>query len=71
MLINALDFNEDLFQAVGTARLHHQLMPNDLGAENGFDPLILADLAKRGHKVNFIRENNKKEYINSRIYLVV
>lgn len=54
MIINTLDFNEELFQAVGTPRLHHQLMPNELGAEIGFDPIILKELAKRGHKVSFI-----------------
>jgi gamma-glutamyltranspeptidase len=47
-----LDFKLDLFDAVGSPRVHHQLMPNQVGTETGFDAAILQELTNRGHKVS-------------------
>lgn len=52
VIINSLDFKQDIFDAVGAPRLHHQLMPNLLGAEIGFDIEVLEKLAERGHTVS-------------------
>lgn len=43
-----------MFDAVGIPRIHHQLMPDQVGAEAGIDIDILQALADRGHKVNFV-----------------
>lgn len=49
-----LDFQMDLFDAVGLPRIHHQLLPNKVGVEAGFDPRIVEDLLKLGHQVGCV-----------------
>ncbi|KAI8641330.1 nucleophile aminohydrolase [Parasitella parasitica] len=51
-IINTLDFNMDLFDAVGLPRIHHQLLPNKVGVEAGFDSKIAEGLVKLGHQVS-------------------
>ncbi|EPB84895.1 gamma-glutamyltransferase [Mucor circinelloides 1006PhL] len=50
-IINTLDFNMDLFDAVGLPRIHHQLLPNQVGIEPGFDARIAEGLVQLGHEV--------------------
>ncbi len=39
-------------QAVASPRLHHQWLPDQLMVETfGFDPLTLAELQRRGHRI--------------------
>ncbi|GAN07139.1 gamma-glutamyltranspeptidase [Mucor ambiguus] len=49
-IINALDFSMDLYDAVGLPRIHHQLLPNQIGIEPGFDARIAEGLSKLGHE---------------------
>jgi gamma-glutamyltranspeptidase/glutathione hydrolase len=51
IILNSLDFGMTIDQAVGAPRLHHQWLPDQVLAEPGFDPALLADLAARGHKI--------------------
>ncbi|CAF1072394.1 unnamed protein product [Adineta steineri] len=44
-------FNEHIKQAVDTPRLHSQLLPQELWAEQGFDYNILKQLKQRGHNI--------------------
>jgi gamma-glutamyltranspeptidase/glutathione hydrolase/leukotriene-C4 hydrolase len=41
----------DLKHAVDTARIHHQLMPNELRYENGLEEEVVAELRARKHNV--------------------
>ncbi|KAI8341424.1 gamma-glutamyltransferase [Chlamydoabsidia padenii] len=51
VLTNVLDYNMDLYEAVATPRLHHQLMPNALGIEKSFDANLTRLLKSRHHEV--------------------
>uniref|UniRef100_T1IXD1 Gamma-glutamyltransferase n=1 Tax=Strigamia maritima TaxID=126957 RepID=T1IXD1_STRMM len=46
-----LRFKEDLQTAIDSLRLHHQLLPNEILYERGFDETILQGLEKLGHCV--------------------
>jgi gamma-glutamyltranspeptidase/glutathione hydrolase len=49
VIINAVDFQMPINQAVGAPRLHHQWRPDQTYVEPGFDPAVLAALEARGH----------------------
>ena len=51
MFLDVLDFGMHLKDAVPTPRLHHQLLPNTLFAEEGFSPKVLQSLRNVGHDV--------------------
>jgi len=51
VLINVIDFDMNLADAVDAPRLHHQWMPDVLRLEPGFSPDTVALLTARGHKV--------------------
>lgn len=52
MLLNAIDFNKDLYDAVEAPRAHHQLMPNTVVIEDHWnDNALLEELKDRGHEV--------------------
>jgi gamma-glutamyltranspeptidase/glutathione hydrolase len=48
-VVNVIDFKMPVDEAVGAPRLHHQWQPDQVFAEPGFDPAVLAALAARGH----------------------
>jgi gamma-glutamyltranspeptidase/glutathione hydrolase len=50
-IVNVIDFKMPVDDAVGAPRLHHQWQPDQVYAEPGFDPGLLAALAARGHMV--------------------
>jgi gamma-glutamyltranspeptidase/glutathione hydrolase len=50
-VVNVIDFKMPLDEAVGAPRLHHQWQPDQLFAEPGFDPALIAALQARGHAV--------------------
>jgi gamma-glutamyltranspeptidase/glutathione hydrolase len=50
-IVNVIDFKMPVDEAVGAPRLHHQWQPDQVYAEPGFDPGLLAALAARGHIV--------------------
>ncbi|KAI9476067.1 MAG: gamma-glutamyltransferase [Benjaminiella poitrasii] len=52
VILNAFDFNQNLFEAVKQPRIHHQLLPNIVQFETGYDNIILEELVKKGHLVS-------------------
>ena len=51
VIVNAIDFQMPIAEAVSAPRLHHQWQPDEVVAEPGFDPDLLDALARRGHKI--------------------
>ena len=51
IIVNAIDFNLAIDQAVSAPRVHHQWQPDELYVEPGISPEILEGLVKRGYKV--------------------
>ncbi len=54
VILNVIDFQMDVQQAVDQPRLHHQWMPDRLMLEPGFSPDTRALLEKRGHTLGSI-----------------
>ncbi|WP_414587194.1 gamma-glutamyltransferase [Scytonema sp. PCC 10023] len=53
VILNVLEYNMDAGAAVSAPRIHHQWLPDELRVEPlGLDALTLADLQRRGHKIN-------------------
>lgn len=53
VILNSLDFGMNLFDAVKSPRIHHQLIPNEVQYETNYNQNILNSLRSRGHKVTF------------------
>ena len=51
VIVNAIDFEMPIGQAVSAPRLHQQWQPEDVYVEPGFAPDALDALEKRGHKI--------------------
>jgi len=51
VVLNVLEFNEDLADAVAAPRLHHQWQPDYVLAEPGFPPATIQGLEALGHTV--------------------
>ncbi|EAQ37013.1 gamma-glutamyltranspeptidase [Nitrobacter sp. Nb-311A] len=51
VIVNVLDYDMDIAAAVQAPRLHHQWMPDEVRAEQGFPDDIIAGLRARGHTV--------------------
>jgi gamma-glutamyltranspeptidase/glutathione hydrolase len=51
VIVNVIDFQMPIGQAVSAPRLHHQWQPEDVYVEPGFAPDVLDALKKRGHKI--------------------
>jgi gamma-glutamyltranspeptidase/glutathione hydrolase len=49
VVLNVLDFNMNIRDAVDRPRFHHQWKPDTLSMEEGFSPDTIALLARRGH----------------------
>ncbi|PVU95461.1 hypothetical protein BB561_001820 [Smittium simulii] len=52
VLLNSLEFNMTLKDAVDAPRLHHQLLPQQLLFESNYSKLISDGLALKGHKLD-------------------
>ena len=50
IILNVIDFQLPVDEAVTAPRMHHQWQPDELSAEPGISPEILDGLVKRGHK---------------------
>lgn len=50
--INSLWFGQDLLTASDTARIHHQLLPNELDYENWLDVEVMNGLAAKNHSLD-------------------
>lgn len=53
VILNVIDFQMNVADAVDAPRLHHQWMPDVLRLERGFSPDTVALLRARGHTVEF------------------
>jgi len=51
VIVNAIDFDMPIAQAVSAPRLHNQWLPDQTYAEPGFDPALLDALRGRGQIV--------------------
>jgi len=51
VVVNVLDYDMDVAQAVAAPRLHHQWLPDEVRVERGFADDTLAALRAKGHKV--------------------
>ncbi len=51
IIVNVVDFNLAIDQAVSAPRVHHQWQPDELFVEPGISPEILEGLVKRGYKI--------------------
>ncbi|KAH6621136.1 gamma-glutamyltranspeptidase [Chaetomium sp. MPI-SDFR-AT-0129] len=51
---NILAYGTSLHDAIAHPRLHHQLLPDTLSVENGYDAGVVASLQAKGHEVAWI-----------------
>jgi gamma-glutamyltranspeptidase len=65
VILNTFDFGDNVFEAVKAPRIHHQLIPNEVQFETGYNPDVLEELKTKGHVVS-IRCNGK--YYNAITY---
>lgn len=53
VILNVLEYNMDVGAAVSASRIHHQWLPDQLSVEPwGLDAVTLAELRRRGHKID-------------------
>lgn len=52
VLLNVIDFDMNIAEAVAAPRMHHQWLPDRLAVERGFSPDTLELLKEMGHEVN-------------------
>ena len=51
VIMNVIDFNMNIAEAVSAPRLHNQWQPDETYAEAGFPPAVLDALKARGHNI--------------------
>jgi gamma-glutamyltranspeptidase/glutathione hydrolase len=51
VIVNSIDYKMNIAAAVAAPRIHHQWLPDNVRAENGFPPEVLAGLTEMGHSV--------------------
>lgn len=51
IILNVIDHEMNVAEAVAAPRMHNQWLPDEARFENGFSPEVLDDLRKRGHTV--------------------
>ncbi|MGB3865920.1 MAG: gamma-glutamyltransferase, partial [Xanthobacteraceae bacterium] len=51
VIVNVLDYGMDIAAAVDAPRLHHQWLPDEVRAERGLPPDVIAGLTAKGHRV--------------------
>lgn len=51
VILNTYDFHQNVFEAVEAPRIHHQLIPNEVQFETGYNEEILESLTQKGHLV--------------------
>ncbi|CAO3624307.1 unnamed protein product [Cunninghamella blakesleeana] len=56
-ILNTFDFNMDIYEAIETPRFHHQLMPNRVGLQPGFDKDLENALRERNHEIYTLFKN--------------
>ncbi len=54
VMVNVIDFNMNIQQAVDWPRFHHQWLPDELRMERGFSPDTIVLLESRGHQIGFV-----------------
>ncbi|KAJ1933864.1 hypothetical protein GGF37_006578, partial [Kickxella alabastrina] len=58
VIINVLDFGMRLDQAVDMPRLHHQLLPHELGVDPLFPSCLTHELSGFGHQVTPLKHGS-------------
>ncbi|KAJ2015017.1 hypothetical protein GGI01_001633 [Coemansia sp. RSA 376] len=58
VIINVLDFGQRLDTAIDSPRLHHQLLPHQLGVDPMFPSSLTSALASFGHKIVPLKHGN-------------
>jgi len=61
MVLNVIEWNMDLFEAVNQPRLHHQWLPDVVNIEKGISVHTLNELNEMGHKF-LLDENGNYNY---------
>jgi gamma-glutamyltranspeptidase/glutathione hydrolase len=61
MVLNVIEWNMDLFEAVNQPRLHHQWLPDVVNIEKGISVHTLNELNEMGHKF-LLDENENYNY---------
>ena len=51
VILNVVDHQMNIAEAVAVPRIHHQWLPDQVNAERGFSPDTLRLLEQKGHKV--------------------
>ncbi|CAG8777181.1 21786_t:CDS:2, partial [Gigaspora rosea] len=51
VLLNVFDFDMNLEEAIDSLRIHHQLVPNSIGVERGFEYKLVDELIDKKHVV--------------------
>jgi gamma-glutamyltranspeptidase/glutathione hydrolase len=51
VMVNVLDFNMNVQDAVNWPRFHHQWLPDQLSVEPGYSPDTIAILEKNGYTI--------------------
>jgi gamma-glutamyltranspeptidase/glutathione hydrolase len=51
VIVNALDHEMPLADAIAAPRIHHQWLPDQVSAERGYPEATLKALSERGHEI--------------------
>jgi gamma-glutamyltranspeptidase/glutathione hydrolase len=51
VILNVIDHQMNIAEAVAAARIHHQWLPDQVDAERGLSPDTIRLLEARGHKI--------------------
>ena len=62
-LVNVIDFEMNIAEAVSQPRLHHQWVPDQLRVERGFSPDTLRLLREMGHDVKVVPTMGRAETV--------
>ena len=65
-LINIIDFNMNVTEAIAMPRMHHQWSPDFLRLEQGFSPDTIALLQKMGHEVRIMPAMGRVQTVQRR-----
>ncbi|KAF0358075.1 gamma-glutamyltranspeptidase [Gigaspora margarita] len=59
VLLNVFDFDMNLEEAIDSLRIHHQLVPNSIGVERGFEYKLVDELIDKKHVVQIYDQQDR------------